>query len=109
MAYVYSWLYAFAFTQLVELPIYMVGLRVGVLAAFGASAITHPVLWFVLFRYLPLPYLWLLVVGETFAVVVEAVYFALLFRRRRALVWSLLANGASLGVGLLSRWLFGMP
>jgi 4-amino-4-deoxy-L-arabinose transferase-like glycosyltransferase len=40
---------------------------------------------------------------------VEAAYFALLFRCKRALLWSGLANGASLGLGMLSRWLFGVP
>src|ERR1039458_765596 len=40
---------------MVEVPIYAVGLRVGLLSAFGASAITHPLLWFVLFPYLHLP------------------------------------------------------
>ncbi len=109
MAYVWAWLCAFAFTQLVEIPIYTVGLRVRVVAAFGASAITHPLLWFVLFRLVPLPYVWLIVVGETFAVLVEAAYFGILFRRRQAFLWSLVANGASFGTGLLSRWLFGAP
>lgn len=109
MAYAWSWLCAFAFTQLVEIPIYSVGLRVSVAAAFGASAITHPVLWFVLFPRLPLPYIWLIIAGETFAVVVEALYFAVIFHRRRAIAWSLVANGASFGLGMLSRWLFGMP
>jgi hypothetical protein len=28
---------------------------------------------------------------------------------QRALLWSALANGASLGLGMLSRWLFGVP
>jgi hypothetical protein len=109
MAYFRAWLYAFLFTQMVEIPIYAVGLRVSLLAAFGASAITHPVLWFVLFPHLHLSYLWLVVVGESFAVLVEAAYFAFVFRRRRALLWSLLANASSLGLGLLSRFLFGMP
>ena len=109
MAYFYAWLIAFAFTQMVEVPIYSVGLRVGVLPAFGASAITHPILWFVIFPYLPLSYFWLLVLGESFALLVEAAYFAFAFRLRRALLWSALANGASFGTGMLSRWLFGVP
>jgi hypothetical protein len=94
---------------MVEVPIYSVGLRVGVLAAFGASAITHPILWFVLFPHLHLPYFWLIVLGEGFAFLVEAAYFAFLFRRRRALAWSALANGASFTMGMLCRWFFGMP
>jgi hypothetical protein len=109
MAYFHAWAMAFLFTQMVEVPIYAVGLRVGLLPAFGASAITHPVLWFVIFPTLHLSYFWLIVVGESFAVLVEAAYFAFLFRRRRALLWSALANAASFGTGMLSRWLFGMP
>lgn len=109
MAYFQAWLWAFAFTQMVEVPIYSVGLRVGLLPAFGASAITHPILWFAIFPHLQLPYVWLLVVGEGFTFLVEAGYFALLFRRRRAWLWSAVANAASFGTGMLSRWLFGMP
>ena len=109
MAYLYAWLIAFVFTQAVEVPIYSVGLRVGLLPAFGASAITHPILWFAIFPYLPLPRFWLVIVGESFAFLVEAAYFAFVFRRRHVLVWSALANGASFGTGLLSRWLFGIP
>jgi hypothetical protein len=109
MAYFHAWLIAFLFTQMVEVPVYSRGLGVGLPCAFGASAVTHPILWFVIFPYLPLPYLWLVVVGETFAFLVEAAYFAFLFRRRRALLWSALANGASFATGMLSRRLFGVP
>ncbi|MGC9986364.1 MAG: hypothetical protein ABSF35_22435 [Polyangia bacterium] len=109
MAYFQSWAIAFLFTQMVEVPIYTVGLRVGLLPAFGASAITHPVLWFVIFPYLHLSYFWLIVIGEGFAFLAEAAYFAFLFRRRRALLWSALANTASFSTGMLSRWLFGIP
>jgi hypothetical protein len=109
MAYFYAWAIAFLFTQMVEVPIYSVGLRVGLLPAFGASAITHPILWFVIFPHLHLSYIWLIVIGESFAFLVEAAYFAIVFRRRRALLWSALANAASFSTGMLSRWLFGMP
>jgi hypothetical protein len=111
MVYFRAWLIAFVFTQMVEVPVYSRGLRVGLLPAFGASAITHPILWFVIFPFLPLPYLWLVVVGEAFAFLAEAAYFAFLVRRPwvRALLWSALANGASYGIGMLSRTLFGVP
>ncbi len=109
MAYVQAWAVAFLFTQMVEVPVYVVGLRVGWLSAFGASAITHPLLWFVLFPHLHLPYVWQIVVGESFAFLIEAAYFAFIFRRRRALLWSALANAASFGTGMLSRWMFGAP
>jgi hypothetical protein len=109
MAYLQAWFWAFLFTQMVEVPIYSVSLRVGLLPALGASAITHPLLWFVIFPHLALPYGWRLVVGEVFAFGVEAAYFSLLFRRRRAWLWSAVANAASFGTGMLSRSLFGMP
>lgn len=126
--------YAFAFvaTQLVECPIYALGpLRRRphpVVAAFGASLLTHP------FAALALPALlgrvlerpvW--VPGETalttefalrvaafgllsegFAVVVEAAYLRAL-GARRALAWSLLANGASAGLGACLTLAFGYP
>ena len=109
MAAFQAWLVAFVFTQLVEVPIYSVGLRVGILPAFGASTLTHPLLWFVLFPYLHVPYVWKIVVGESLVWLVEAGYFALIFRRRRAWLWSFIANGASFGTGMLSRYLFGTP
>lgn len=109
MAYFHAWLLAFLFTQMVEVPIYWIGLRVGILPALGASAITHPILWFAVFPYLHLPYIWLIVIGESFALLVEAAYFGWIFRRPRALLWSALANGTSFGAGMLSRWLFGIP
>jgi hypothetical protein len=109
MAYFHAWAIAFLFTQMVEVPIYAVGLRVGLFPAFGASAITHPVLWFVIFPYLHVSYFWLIVIGESFAFLVEAAYFAFVFRRRRALLWSALANAASFSAGMLSRRLFGVP
>jgi hypothetical protein len=108
-AYVQAWLIAFLFTELVEVPIYSVGLRVGILPALGASAITHPLLWFVFFPHVDLSYQAKLVVSELLVFLIEAAYFAFLFRRKRALLWSALANGASLGLGMLSRSLFGVP
>jgi hypothetical protein len=112
MDYFRAWLVAFVFTQLVEIPIYVTALQVSVVAAFGASAITHPLLCFV---YLPhahllhVTYAWQLVVGETIVYLVETAYFAVLFRRRRAWLWSAVANVASFATGMLSRQLFGMP
>lgn len=111
------WLLAFAFTQLVEVPIYRRALDGRFLVAFGASALTHPVVWFVFpwlfYRSAPLDgspalYWTMVAAAETFAVGVEAVWLAA-FGLRRALLWSLLANASSLGLGLLSRWLFGYP
>jgi hypothetical protein len=106
---VLSWLAAFIFTQLVEVPIYVRGLGVRPVTAFGASLITHPLLWLgVSHPAAPGTYLQRVVVAEVAACLVEAVYFG---RQgaRRALLWSLLANAASLALGLLSRAVFGVP
>jgi hypothetical protein len=109
-----AWLSAFFFTQCVETPIYAKLAKTGWLPAFGASALTHPVVWFVI------PALWrrwnlgggywgMVAVAEGFAIVAEALYLGLGFKLKRAFAWSLLANAASAGFGLLSRWAFGWP
>jgi hypothetical protein len=107
-----EWLSAFGFTQAVEVPIYLwamrrMTLRFKPLIAFGASAITHPVVWFVipgLFR----SYVMMAVAAETFAVTIEALYFRAFFVPYA--VWlSLGANAASVGLGLGSRAIFGWP
>lgn len=108
------WLIAFAFTQIVEVPIYLWALRghnpslakrLGL--AFGASAITHPVVWFVF--PLLVPHYWVMVLcAEAFAVLAEAAWFAA-FSLPRALAWAFAANGASVVLGFTSRWLFGVP
>lgn len=156
--YLRAWLWAFLFTQAVEVPIYIAALRRAArrgagapaagriaVAAAGASAITHPILWFLLipaWLSWPAPTGWLeaalgrccgsspqsdarldaaaywlmTLVAETFAVAVEAAYLALLgpwlraaLPLRRALLLSLLANGASVALGLLSRALLQFP
>jgi hypothetical protein len=105
-----AWLRAFIFTQLIEVPIYARGLRCGIPAAFGASALTHPIVWFVIFHpRWQAGYGTKLIVAELFAWLAEAAYFRLVWRRPRALLWALVANAASLGLGLLSRRLFGGP
>jgi hypothetical protein len=107
-----AWLAAFAFTQLVEVPIYAPAFRTKrVLKAFGASAITHPVVWWVIPRLWPDAwggYWGTVVVAETFAVVVEAAYLVVLgVRPRWAVPWSLAANGASCGLGFFVYWCLG--
>ena len=105
-----AWFTAFLFTELVEVPIYATGLSVSLLAAFGASAITHPIVWFCFFSPAwHARYATRIVDAELFAWLVEAAYFRYLFGRRRALLMSLAANAASFGLGLLSRALFGAP
>ena len=101
-----GWLLAFAFTQAVEIPIYR---RAGapLWVAFAASALTHPVVWFV-FPLAGLEWGWMVVWAELFAWLAEALWLRW-HGVRRPLLWSLLANGASLSLGLLSRGLFGVP
>jgi hypothetical protein len=112
------WLVAFAFTQVVEVPLWILALRrwgaprrhVATLAAiaFGASALTHPIVWFVFPRIVPFGYVVMVAAAETFAVVVEAIYMRA-FGLRRALLASLVANGASAGLGFACRAAFGWP
>ena len=116
--YLGAWLFAFAFTQIVEIPIYLWALSRAhggasrardAIVAFAASAITHPVVWFVFPRlFSPRAYVPMLTCAEAFAVLVEAAWLRA-FGVRRALAGSLVANGASLGLGMLSRAMFGMP
>lgn len=77
--------------------------------AFGASALTHPVVWFVIPRvWSGSSYLAMVVVAEAFAWLAEALWLAR-FRVPRALVWSFAANAASVAVGLTLRELTGWP
>ncbi len=102
------WGVAFAVTQLVEVPIYLrAQRRFGV--AFGASAITHPMVWFVV------PALWrggsylgMIIVAEAFAVLTEALWLRR-FGVCHALAWSLFANAASVAIGLSLRAATGWP
>lgn len=127
-----GWVSAFLFTQAVEIPVYVTllrralsadlaerprGLPLQILLAFGASAITHPVVWFVLPELPPsfldpgAAYVEYVVRAESFALVIEALYFYTLCaaRFRHALFASLLANGLSASIGMASRSLLGFP
>ena len=115
-----AWLLAFAFTQIVEVPIYLRALDTvqgrgpqrstprAVLLAFGASALTHPLVWFAFPRLLAIPYWSMVGWAEVFAVVAEAIYFRAL-GVKRAFWWSLGANAASAGLALECRHFFGWP
>ena len=124
------WLSAFALTQVIEVPIYTralarreksASLVRRCALAFGASALTHPIVWFAL------PVLWGTVRGElppdlhpalrsllyytlleSVAVGGEMLYLRVL-GVMRPWRWSLLANAASFGTGLVCQWLFAWP
>jgi hypothetical protein len=111
------WLAAFVFTQIVEVPIYLWAIArsksrsfrpFDLAIAFGASAITHPILWLALSGVSSRTWVAATTIAEIVVVLVEALWLRL-FAVKRALVWSFVANAASLGLGLLSRALFGMP
>ena len=105
-----AWLIAFVFTQLVEVPIYSTALPCRPLVAFGASAITHPIVWFVICgSWWEAPWTAKVVTAELFAWLAETIYFAVVFRKRRAWLWAFVAHAASFGAGRLSRSLFGSP
>lgn len=111
MSAVVAWISAFAVTQAVEVPVYgraLRGRRWRWVWAFGASALTHPVVFFGFPRLWPGGYWATVAAAEAFAVAVEAVYLAAL-GVERSVAWALLANGLSVAVGLLLRAAFGWP
>jgi hypothetical protein len=104
-----AWVLAFLVTQLVELPLYLLAQRRSsrpvherVAIAFAASAITHPVAWFVgpVLAGPSVSFSTFFAVVEASVVVAEGAWLAA-FAIPRALGWSLLANAASAGLGLL--------
>ena len=118
MTYHELWWRAFWMTQAIEVPIYTLiltrmparplwqqphepplGLPMRIVVAFLASAITQPWVWYVFPRYID-DYWPMVAVAETFAVVIEALWFQFC-GLRYALLVSLLANGVSAGLGFL--------
>ena len=95
-----DWLTAFVLTQIVEVPILAAWLRgrpwprrLGL--AFGASAITHPILWFVLRPLLAShSFVAYVVIGESVATLLEAWYLQRL-GVKDALLASVTSNAAS--------------
>lgn len=120
------WFWAFLFTQVVEVPIYMRGMRARFHEALGASSLTHPIVWFVIpglcdWLYVAIlerhAAIWLapstryglmVVIAETFAIAIEALYFRSM-RLSNPWRWSIIANMASFGLGSLSRMYWSFP
>ena len=103
------WAGAFCLTQLVEIPIYLHAARSLPAArrwvfAAGASAITHPVVWFG-FPWNLEPWLLLFLAAESFAILTEALWGRLL-HVPRPFRWSLVANLSSVAAGFLARELW---
>ena len=102
------WLCRFALTQAVELPIYGATRRSMPLTrrlaiGFGATAATHPWVWFILPEALQTPLGWwgYVVVAELFAWAAEALFLtACGVSPRTAVLAILCANAASFAAGL---------
>jgi hypothetical protein len=104
----------------------MRGMRARFYEALGASSLTHPIVWFVIPQMADWFYLqvlerrlniWLTVsmrygimvaFAEVFAVVAEALYFRVI-GLEKPWRWSLIANMASFGLGMTSRYYLGFP
>jgi hypothetical protein len=105
-----AWLKAFLFTEMVEVPLYMRALGVSLPVAFGASALTHPIVWFVFFSpRFTAGYGVRSVAAELFAWLAEGAYFRFGWKCPRAWRWSFCANAGSLTLGLVSRHYLGVP
>lgn len=106
-----AWLRAFVLTQVIEIPVYVaVGWKKGTLrhlvaAGAACTALTHPVLWFV-WPHVVHDYTTFVVSGEIGIAIVEGVIFwgaVPKISAARAFGASLVANGASYGIGELLR------
>jgi hypothetical protein len=106
------WFPAFVLTVVVEAPIVWLlargvepnGVRLVVLVVF-ANLVTHPAVWFIFTQLLVAGTAAFTLAAETWAVGVEAIFYAVVFRGfgvPRALGTSLVANAASYGAGLLT-------
>lgn len=104
-----AWLLAFLITQAIEVPIYAIGLRrrglsTASLLGAGASACSHPLMWFVI-QPLMLPrvdYTAFVITAELFAWVSEALYMRMAsVAWRSSLVLSLVANSISVTLGMV--------
>ncbi len=104
------WLVCFAFSQAVEVPVYVLATRPAVprwrAAAAGAACtcVTHPLLWFVWPRVISWDHTAYVVSGELGVGVVESLLFWRLarpVRLSRAVAVAFLANAASYGLWAL--------
>ena len=117
-----AWLIAFLVTVGVEVPVCLWLFRradvlVGwsqmkaIMICVGASLVTHPFVWFSFpawGRHFDWSYVEMCLWAETYAVAIEASYYAWWGLKRTWLV-SLVANASSVAVGLTLRFFFGVP
>jgi hypothetical protein len=102
----WTWPEAFLITQLIEVPLWLWAMRVDggpttprlrVEAAFAASLLTHPLVWYAFPALRPLPSV---AFSELFAWGLEA-WWMHRMGVRRALLWAFVVNAMSFGFGLL--------
>lgn len=121
-----NWLLAFGLTQLIEMPIYRRGLAAKYWEAFGASALTNPIVCFIIpglwrsmyaagiqwdGRLRLSPGMYLLgygVLAEGFAVLGEVLWFWGL-GKKNPWRWAFIANFASAATGLILHFCLGWP
>ena len=94
---------SFAAAALIKTAVYLQPLPRRVLAALLATAITHPIVWFIFPRVWPAGHVETMVLcSQIFAVAIEGAYLAS-FSVKRPLVWALMANALSFCAALLLR------
>ena len=101
------WLEAFLLTQCIEVPLYCALLRSvpipkRIALGFSATAVTHPVVWFVIHsisKDFGLPHAGYMFVAECYAVGVEGLLLWA-FGQRKPWAVALLVNMVSFGAGL---------
>lgn len=108
-----AWFVAFLFTEVVETPLYARALRPRplherVLLGAMASALTHPLVWWIVLVPFEEHRTAGIAVAEGFAVCAEALWLHLL-GVRRAFGWALVVNATSVLAGETSRALFRWP
>lgn len=102
----HDWLGAFVLTQMIEVPVYLLFSSTlpwnkRLWFAFGASTITHPIIWFAL-PWAAMPYAASVILAEAFAISVEAIW-GRAWHVRRPWMASLIANALSASIGMLVR------
>ena len=103
-----TWIQAFALTQCIELTTGLIinknepKIRLSLLI-FSASSLTHPILWFVIYKLCQeheLSYTQFLMLGESYVVFVEAVLYSI-FKIDHPIRFALILNASSFIFGLL--------
>lgn len=105
-----AWLVGFAFTQAIEVPLYLRVTDGRWSTSLLASTFTHPVVWFVFPALCPLAwgYWGMVAAAEAFAVLGETAWLRV-NGVGASLKWAFIVNAASAVGGLLLRAAFGAP